>query len=231
MRIKVIGSGSDGNCYKVTDGKTMILLDAGLPIKTISKALKYKLTSVSGVFVTHEHLDHAKSARDMANKSIDIFMSPGTQNALSLYGHRIHTVKEKQVITCGTFVVIPFNVHHDSAEPLGYVVYSKETNESILYLTDAMYCDYYFNDINYFLVEANFDYEIMCTNDCETNLATRIMNSHMSVFSTSVFLSKCDLSNTKRIYLIHLSNNNSNKEMFKQTIEAIVPKECEVIAI
>lgn len=57
MQIEVLGTGSSGNCYKISNGKFALLLECGLPFKKIQKKLNYKLTrEVDACLITHEHL-------------------------------------------------------------------------------------------------------------------------------------------------------------------------------
>ena len=54
--IKVIGSGSSGNCYLANINGTKLLLECGLAIKVIQKALNFKLSEVYACLLTHEHV-------------------------------------------------------------------------------------------------------------------------------------------------------------------------------
>lgn len=57
MEIEVLGTGSSGNCYKISNGKFALLLECGLPFKVIQKKLNYKLTrEIDACLITHEHL-------------------------------------------------------------------------------------------------------------------------------------------------------------------------------
>lgn len=57
MRIKCIGTGSNGNCYSLTDNNgNILLLDAGLPINEIKIGIDFKVSKVVGAVVTHSHL-------------------------------------------------------------------------------------------------------------------------------------------------------------------------------
>lgn len=56
MRIKCLGSGSSGNCYLLECENEVLILDCGIGIKDIKKALNFDLRRVSGVLVTHSHL-------------------------------------------------------------------------------------------------------------------------------------------------------------------------------
>lgn len=55
MDIKVLASGSKGNCYIVSDGNTKILLEAGLPIRQIRKEGGFQLHEMQGCLISHEH--------------------------------------------------------------------------------------------------------------------------------------------------------------------------------
>ena len=56
LTIKVLSTGSQGNCYLLTLDNETLILDCGLPMKDIKKGLNYNIMGVSGVAVTHSHL-------------------------------------------------------------------------------------------------------------------------------------------------------------------------------
>ena len=70
MNIKVIASGSSGNCYLISDDKTSLLLDAGISFKQIQIGTNFNISNISGCFVTHRHIDHAKSIKDLNKRGM-----------------------------------------------------------------------------------------------------------------------------------------------------------------
>ena len=64
MRVVSLGSGSSGNALFVEagpQGRTCLLVDAGLSIRTIEQRLRtidIEPSQLSGILVTHEHSDH-----------------------------------------------------------------------------------------------------------------------------------------------------------------------------
>ena len=61
-----LASGSSGNCYYLGDEEGGLLIDAGIPIRTITKTLKAEgitLDSghIQGTIVTHDHADHIRT--------------------------------------------------------------------------------------------------------------------------------------------------------------------------
>ena len=77
-----IASGSAGNCYRITDGTTSILIECGIPIKDIRSGLGYQLSEISACLISHEHKDHCVAIKDILKLGIDCYMSQGTKEAL-----------------------------------------------------------------------------------------------------------------------------------------------------
>ncbi len=56
VEIKVLASGSSGNAYYVSDSKTPLLLEAGIPFTKIQQGLSFKTSGVVGCLISHCHL-------------------------------------------------------------------------------------------------------------------------------------------------------------------------------
>jgi len=54
--VRVLASGSSGNCIYLSGGKSNLLLEAGIPFKQIQRSLNFKTSDLAGVLVSHEHL-------------------------------------------------------------------------------------------------------------------------------------------------------------------------------
>ena len=55
---------------------------------------------------------------------------------------------------------MPFDVKHDVAEPLGFLIEHEECG-LVLFLTDSYYSEYTFPGLNNIIVEANYDQRIL----------------------------------------------------------------------
>ena len=53
--LKIINSGSSGNCYILTCDNEKLILDCGLPIKVIKQGLDFDLGGIQGVLISHAH--------------------------------------------------------------------------------------------------------------------------------------------------------------------------------
>ena len=223
MRLKVLGSGSKGNCYLLQSKNETLILECGIPYKNILKGLDFSLGNIVGCLVTHEHKDHSKAMRDILKAGIDVYTSLGTARAIAdewyieTY-HRLKFIKSEVTIKIGEFIVLPFEAQHDAAEPLGFLIYHKDMG-NLLFITDSYYCKYKFKDLYHILIECNYSNEILKEKELPRGLKERIVKSHFELNNVKDFLSSTDMKNVRNIMLIHLSDSNSNAAQFKEQIE------------
>lgn len=223
MKLKAIASGSSGNCYLLETEKGSLLIEAGIPIKKIKRALRFDFSNIQGCLITHEHGDHAKAIKDIAKLGIDVYASKGTLRALNCSGHRFIPVEPKKAETIGKFEVLPFDVEHDAVEPLGFLI--RQGRNKLLFATDTFYLRYKFNGLTHIAIECNYVKSVMM--DLVENGAINIervkrtMKSHFSLENLIDFLKANDLSRVKKIYLLHLSDDNSDIEIIKKEIRKV----------
>ena len=73
MHLHTLGSSSKGNCYLLTDKNNhTLILDLGIGLQDIKRAIDYDLSRVVGAVVTHRHGDHAKYLAEAARAGITI---------------------------------------------------------------------------------------------------------------------------------------------------------------
>ena len=229
INIKPLASGSSGNCYHVSDGETDLLLDAGISARDIAKRIGFTLSSVSGVLVTHRHRDHCRAVPELIGAGIDIYALGDVFESLKVHGHRCKRIencveggKTVRGYRIGSFRIFAFDVSHDVPN-LGFYLHSDKTDENILYFTDTYYIKQRFPNIDYLMCECNYDSEILNRNVADKRLPQdfkkRLVKSHMSIDTLLEFLTKNDLDRVKRIYLMHLSDNNSDADEFKRRVQ------------
>jgi len=226
MDIQVLASGSRGNCYRVTDGKTALLLDCGIPFAEIRKTLDYRTSEIAACLLTHEHGDHARAVKDVLKAGIDVYTSQGAARALALESHRLHTVKSKSRFVVGSWSILPFDTVHDAAEPLGFMLDSGD--ERLLFATDTAYLRYRFPELTHIMLECNYDLALLKANVAaglvSSEVKRRVLKSHMSLETAKNMLKANDLRRVREIILIHLSDDNGNAQRFKNEIARITGK-------
>jgi len=226
MKLKVIGTGSQGNAYLLENEEEALLIECGVNIQEIKKAVDFNISKISGCIVTHEHGDHAKSINEVMAAGINTYATAGTfrKSAQAVKSHRQKVISQKGQFKIGNFQVISFPTIHDVEEPCGFLIYHQECGVT-LFLTDTVYSGFTFKGLNNIIIEANYDTEIINEKlSSRKFLRDRIYNSHMSLETCKEFLEANDLSQVNNIVLIHLSDSNSHEENFAKNVKKVTGK-------
>lgn len=227
IEIKPLGSSSAGNAYHITDGYTALLLEAGIRYPDIQRALNFQTSKIAGCLVTHEHGDHVKAVKEVMKAGIDVYASRGTFEALGIVGHRAKQIRAKQQFQIGSWTILPFDVQHDVSEPLGFLL-ANGVGEKLVFITDSYYCRYKFSGLTHIMLECNYSTPIL-----EDNIAAgrvppvmkkRLIKSHFSLENAKDFLRANDLQKVQEIWLLHLSDANSDEALFKREIQELTGK-------
>lgn len=220
MGIKILASGSAGNCYLLETQNETLILECGISFKNIKKGLNFNLSKVVGCLITHEHKDHCKAINDVMKAGIEVYMSEGTAEGIGLkdnpYNYRVNNIKKcnKRI---GGFTVMPFDTQHDVKEPLGFIIQHEELGK-IVFITDSYYCKYTFKNIDHILIECNYSEDILSE---LPPWRSRVLKSHMSLETLKETLKTWDLTNTKDITLIHISEGNGEPKRFQREIQEL----------
>jgi phosphoribosyl 1,2-cyclic phosphodiesterase len=221
MRLKVIATGSKGNCYLLYNENESLIIECGVKVSELKKALNFDLSNVVGALVTHSHGDHAKYVNEFISSGISVYLSSKTKEEVSIKSHRLKNIEANKLLKVGGFKVLPFELNHDVA-CLGFVINHFETG-NILFLTDTYYSAYKFKNLNQIIIEANYSEEILEKkyNNGTTLpfLRDRILESHLSLENCQDIFRVNDLTSVNNIVLIHLSDSNSNEVVFKDRVE------------
>ncbi len=230
MEFCSLASGSSGNSYVVRHGDTVLLVDCGISGKKIFAGLKdhgMEPTEVTGVLITHEHVDHTKSIKIVLKKTQALaYMNIGTWQCLS------DKVPEKNQILIGSreefqigaITVRPFVVSHDATEPLGYSFVADGRQLSILtdtgIVTESI--EKAVKDADLLVLEANHDSNVLQMSSYPYSLKRRILGNkgHLSNEAAADCIMKVHQKNSKprQILLAHLSHQNNTPEMAKITV-------------
>lgn len=221
--IKVLASGSKGNCYIVQAGEEKLLLECGIDWRNTLKGLGYSIKGVKGCLVSHKHSDHCKSFNKVLENITKICAPLEVLEKYKCRGKwKTQLLENKEKCKIGEFTVLPFNCQHTNSdgsncENLGYLIQHAAIGK-ILFATDTYYLKYKFKNVDHILIECNYSERYM--ENLEPH-EIRTFKSHMSLETLKETLKTWDLSGTKTITLIHLSSNNGNPEEFKREIEVL----------
>lgn len=224
-------SGSSGNCYMVKDDNMAILIDAGISGKRIFEALEATHTPremVQAVLVTHEHIDHVKSLPILSKKMPEaaVYANRATWENIT---RPVPQEQRREFVTgedfyIGDFIIRPFAISHDAAEPVGFSLYHGSTQISICTdsgcVTDEILEEIQKADL--LLLEANHEKELLLYGRYPYPLKQRILGDegHLSNLSCGECLCRIVSGQPKprRVMLAHLSWENNTPDVALQAV-------------
>lgn len=226
MIIKTLATGSAGNCYLIDDGHTQILIECGITFKNIQRATNFETSKIAACLISHSHKDHCKGVQGVLDASLDVYMSEATANEIGIQHNRIRLFETKEQFRIGTFSIRTFDIKHD-VENHGFLIQG-DNGKRLLFASDTYYVKYVFKNLNYLMIECNYSEAILAEQEEQGKihpaLARRIRASHFSLENVLEFLKANDLSKVQEIHLLHLSNSNSDEELFKKEIQKVTGK-------
>ena len=146
MKLKVLGSGSSGNCYILENRTEALIIEAGISFQEVKIALDFDISKIVGVIVSHEHSDHSKAVKEYEEAGIPAFRPYRSE-------------MERQVRVFGGFVIKSFQLVHD-VPCFGFVISHLECGK-LVYISDTEYVKYRFKNLNHILVEANYSKDLL----------------------------------------------------------------------
>lgn len=241
LGISSIASSSSGNSYLISDGKTHLVLDAGVSCKKITGALEaygIEQESVSGIFITHEHTDHVKSIGTLIKKlgNAKVYSSRGTAYNCDKFERipyeRITYMSSQDEVKRGGIVVKAFSLSHDAAEPIGFSFTSEDSKLTVVtdtgIVTDEIFDEIKKSDV--VVLEANHEVNILEYGPYPYNLKRRILSDigHLSnvtagnVITKAVEAHRSADKGKMEVLLAHLSSTNNTPEQARITVANIL---------
>jgi len=225
MEFICLGSGSSGNAYILRHNKRCILVECGIRFKALNEKLKehdISINDIKGVLITHKHKDHCIAKEQFIKLEIPVY-EPYLEDL-------------PQTLKIDWLIVYAFRTYHD-VDSCGFVFINSITKKTMLFI----------NDTNYFELEDKVRYLKYDSVAIECNHVykklTELMNqadegkkikykrqavSHLSLINTKKMLNQLCLNDTKKIYLMHLSQEASDPIVMKETIAKTFNKETYV---
>lgn len=213
MILKVLASGSKGNSYILENDNEALVIEAGVPFKELVKYVDHR--KIAGCLVSHKHNDHARYVKEYERYGINVF-APFTEYISTQSFPKAY----------GGFEFNYFENHHN-VECYGFWVRHDELG-NLIFSTDTGYIEYRFSRINHWLIECNYSKELLdkrVEGGFNPSLADRIVSDHMSLETCKDFFQANDLSQTRNIVLLHLSDGNSNAEQFQREIHELTKRD------
>ena len=221
LRVATLASGSSGNCAVASDGRIHILIDAGISTRRISQGLKglgLELRHISGVLITHEHIDHV-AALPVLCKQTQAALYTAEDTAYELcrkWGGleaRFRVFEPGQRFAVGGLEVGTFATSHDCACPVGYWV--TDGTRKLVLCTDTGVVTTEAREgvrgAHTLIGEFNYDPEMLRTGPYPFHLQERIRGNrgHLSNEMGGRLAAWAGTQGARRVVLAHLSQENN----------------------
>ncbi len=230
MRVSVLGSGSRGNAILVEAGETRVLVDVGFGVRALAKrlaAVGCAPESITGVVLTHEHVDHAQGAlAACARWRWPLHATAGTLQHLPAPLVPVRTITHGQPWSVGDLRGFSTPVPHDAADCAALVFEHAVTGQRIGIALDLGHVPVElpraFVALDLLVVEANYDTQQLMAGPYPWSLKQRILGArgHLANADTAAFVAQCAHRGLRAVVLAHLSETNNFPELAVNAVRA-----------
>lgn len=167
---------------------------------------------------TASHSDHAN--KDTIKKVIQYGIPIYSNEETRAVDKRIISIKKGRKTSIGGFKIQPIVLFHNCMN-FGYVIEHEEIGK-LVFCTDTCRIPYRFKNVNHFIAEANYSYDLLIDHMCDNVYSQSASENHMEINDTIEMLKENYSSSLQNVVLIHLSNGNSDaNEFVKKTKEEL----------
>ena len=227
-----LNSGSNGNATYIAAGDTRLLVDAGLPGRSITQALEQINVlpeTLNGILVTHEHSDHIKGVGVLSRKyRIPVYANEATWQKMhrqvgELPAHLRRVFESESDFYIGNIGVLPILIPHDTVEPVAFRLHASSRSVSVA--TDMGKVPKkvlrFLSGSDLVLLESNHDPDMLLHNPRYPQvLKQRIMGGrgHLSNLMCAQTLMSLYETGSRHALLGHLSHDNNTPELAMNTV-------------
>lgn len=217
------GSSSKGNGYLLEGEKETLLIEAGLPISRVRKAVP-DWSRVVGCIISHRHSDHTRCMDDIMKSGVRVYANEDVWQSYKGVHYYRGTLETEKMVEIGEFKVLPLDANHD-VPCHSFLIYHPEMGK-LLFVTDSAGCEYQFDGLNHIMIECNYSEPLLqlAIEEGRTKqfLADRTRLTHFSIEGLSLYLQTPGLlDNVREVVLLHLSHENGNGTQFSKEIEKV----------
>lgn len=226
MEVRVLASGSQGNCLAVGSARGAgILVDCGISCRALERHARtcdLDLARISAVLFTHDHSDHIAGLATFHKRHPEVALYANSDTAEAIMART--GVEEGWTIfdtfspfPLADFTVTPFPLSHDAAHPVGFLVEESDFSApqqdapALFVGTDtgvvtqemrAAFCR-----ADCAVLESNYDSVLLETSDRDWTLKRRISgrSGHLSNDDAADLVRAANPPRLKTLLLAHIS--------------------------
>ena len=231
IRFCPLFSSSSGNSVYIGDRDGGILVDVGRSAKQTDLMLNkigVDISSVKGIFITHEHTDHVNGLSVFAARhNIPVYAAPGTLLALKnkgvLSAKHVDIALNTDEISVAGLNIKPFRTSHDCADGRGYVITGCDGVTRAAIATDTGFVSpdllSTITGCKLVYIESNHDVAMLRSGPYPYTLQKRILSDMGHLSNDACADALCALVNkgTTHVVLAHLSQENNTPHLAYDT--------------
>lgn len=188
------------------------------------ESVSVKPDDLAGILISHEHTDHLRSAGVLARRyRIPVYLNTSTYEAGRVkLGRldRLEIFKTNQKFEVRDFLIEPFSVLHDAADPVNFCLHLK--NRKLGIATDlgrpTTLVRQMLRQCHALILESNHDPEMLLSGPYPWWLKQRVRGElgHLSNESSQELLRELIHEGLKNVILAHLSEKNNHTALAHQ---------------
>lgn len=235
-RFHILGSGSTGNCALLETGKTRLLIDAGFSGRRTVSMLRESGVDpeeIDGVFLTHEHSDHAAGVRGLSRyRDLPFFANRDTAEGLQQRLERRvswRIFETGRPFVFGDLEIRPVAVPHDAYDPVCFLFSWGDGDlfsprRQLAWVNDLGHVPPALDSVlaaaDTLVIEANYDEDLLerdAKRPWSLKQRIRSRHGHLSNADTLAALRRIERPRWQRLFLSHLSRECNAPSLVEDT--------------
>ncbi len=234
LEYSVLASGSSGNCTWIRGGGVEVLVDCGLPLRTLTQRLAdigRDVRDLHAVICTHLHGDHIGGVTPLARAhGVRVYGTGPTLDAVRGEPPRENFVRiaAADEFRIGGVTVRTAPTPHDAPESIAVVVADAQSRVGVV--TDLGHVnatvERHLSGLDALVLEMNHDVELLENGPYPEHLKRRIRSArgHLSNEQGAELLAKVMHAGLQHLTLAHLSETNNQPELAREVAEKVLAR-------
>jgi len=231
LGLTILGSGSGGNSLVVHGPDSLLMLDVGFSLRETRRRMRatdVPDTDLTAILVSHEHSDHVKGLRAVANHfQAPVYCNRGTGEMVKARGmspERLHLFSAGTAFDIGEITVQPFSIPHDAMDPMGFIF--RHGDQRIGIVTDLGHVGHTvchnLQACDILVVESNHEIALVHQSSRPWSLKQRVIgrHGHLSNADSMTLLKRVVHDRTRYVVLAHASDECNRYDLVEKHVSA-----------
>ena len=228
LAVTSLGSGSSGNALLVRTEGTVLLVDCGVGVRRLLRALDgvgLSMADVDALLISHEHSDHIRELPRFVTQGTVVLSTRGSARAANIPARQWKETRAGDLVQLADVEVVAVPVCHDAIDPCGFLI---RTGAGAVTVVTDLGCPSpaaaeAIAESRLVVLEANHDEAMLRRGPYPQHLQRRILSDsgHLSNDGCADLLARAIRGSTQppTVWLAHLSETNNRPHLAKQTVQ------------